>query len=174
MEEKKKPLWILEEQFEKSEGIQISSVDSDYLLHRQLLRAENGNLQVNYTPPMDLRHLTIPFGGEKNFDYRQVMIDLSNNTQVGTGKISVKTKREHDERIITPVGAVLCRHFISHVRIEAVIEETTAIFAATEETYWCDTVGWFVKEVMAFDPLIQNGEMIRPGYKTESLLIGME
>lgn len=167
-------LWSIEEQFENSEGVQVGYYDADYRLNHQILHSQNGDLQVEFTPPLHVRHLNLQSGEEKSMDCKQTLTDMTNKQVIGVTKMNIKTKREHDERIITPAGAYMCRHFVSRISIEASIDEKTITFSGTEEMYWCDMLIWFVKETLVFDPLLENGQIIRPGYKTESLLIGME
>ena len=172
--EKKKTSWVIEEQYERIEGIQVGYYDSEYQLHRQVLRSGDQEMQVDFSSPMSVRHLTLPPGEEKSNEYKQIITDTKNKTQVGTAKITVQTKRVHDERLITPVGAYLCRHFISRIGIQSTVEGETFNFSATEEMYWSDMLAWFVKESLTFDLLLKGSETIRPAYKTESVLVGIE
>lgn len=164
-------LWPIEEHFEKIQGAQIGYYDDKYRLHRQTLQADGSEWLVQFTPPITVRYLDIHRDGEKTYSSVQTIYDSANReTAIGTSKLTVKTKRAYDERIVTPAGAFLCRHLKSQIRIETAGQDSTNVFGATIDSYWCDRIGWFVQETYTFDPVTQNGIVIQPGYNANSTL----
>ncbi len=168
---KKKELWAFEEQFEKSEGIQIGFYDEEYRLHRQILRSNGSEITIIYSPPIEERFIELDVNSKKTIHSEQVMLAGQEGEQVGTIEMTIKVRREKDVRMITPAGAYLCRHLVSRVTLDATIQNEQTTFSATVNSYWCDYIGWFVKEEQAFEPLVHEGEIIRPPYRTESVLI---
>ncbi|MGI6454291.1 MAG: hypothetical protein ACOX5R_01555 [bacterium] len=163
--------WIIKDDFEQTDVDQFNVVDRDFRLHRQEMQFEDGTLRVEFNPPMPLRFSEIPEGGQGTYTVSQRLIDASTRKEVGTATIKISTTREQDERIITPAGAYMCRHFISRIEIQSsnILDEKNYA-TATEESYWCDKIGWFVKLNYRFDPLVQNQKVVRPAYNTETVL----
>jgi hypothetical protein len=174
IQEKKPILWAFEEHFEKSEGVQIGFYDEKYRLHRQILRAPGGEIEVLYNSPYDERFLNLKADAEKTITVNQQLINAADGANYGNVNMTVKVHRERDERIISPAGAFLCRHFNARIQLKAHIAGEQTDFAATVNSYWCDLIGWFVKEEQVFDPIVKDGQIIRPPYKTESILVSFE
>ncbi len=170
----KKPLWGVEEHFEKTEGMQIGYYDKEYRLHRQILRAPGGELQIFFDPPIPERYLDLKQGEEDEFTSTQQMIDTQSKEEVGTVEMTVNVRRENDVRIIVPAGAFMCRNFVSRIQLAAEIQGEKSDLSATVNSFWSDSLVWFVKEMQVFDPLVMDGEVIRPPYKTESILVSFE
>ncbi len=170
----KNPLWRFEERFERDAGIQTGYYDKSYMLYQQDLREGENELRIRYTPPLPVRYLDLPKESEKKFRSRQVMIDLHTDTTVGSGEIDSAVLRGYDVRMVTPAGAYLCRHFTERIQITAQAEDTVTVMRAVVDTYWCDTIGWFVQAEYAFEPMTQNGTVVRPGYRAHSILAGYE
>ena len=169
-EDKKTRLWAFEETFAGSSDVQTSYFDAGYLLFRQHLQGPGGELGIEYSSPMPVRHLPLQPEKEEEFSSDQKIINPFDQSVFGTSKITLHTKRLTDERLVPPAGALLCRHFQTRVTLDSTLFGETITFTSQEETYWCDKIGWFVMEKQTFEPIIQNGEIVRPGYQTESLL----
>ncbi len=166
--------WRFEEQFERDEGIQTGYYDKNYMLYKQDLREGRNVLRILYTPPLPVRYLDLPKDREKKYRSRQVFIDPQTNETAGSGDIDIAVRRGYDVRMVTPAGAYLCRHFTERIQITAQAEDTETVMKAVVETFWCDTIGWFVQSDYTFEPMVQNGTVVQPGYQAQSILAGYE
>ncbi len=169
-DERSGDLWPIEEHYEKAPGVQTGYFDDQFQLHRQRLRSGESELSVRYSPPLTVRYLDILRDGEKEYSSTQTITDPTNGAALGTSRLTVKTKRKYNKRIVTPAGAFLCRHLVSEIRIESNGSGTVSVFQGTVESYWCDRIGWFVQENYSFEPVIQGGETVQVGYQSQSVL----
>lgn len=166
--------WKIEERYEAIEGNLIGEYDDAYRLYRQTLQAPGGELQIVYSEPVSIRYHSLKEGEQKVYHYSQTFFDKTGQT-VGTAKVTDTTSRgAYNVRIITPAGAYLCRTFSSVIEIQTLIQGQTTTFTGTIKTYWCDTIGWFVKEEGTFNPVLVDGKPSQAGYKTESILESLE
>lgn len=170
-----KKLWRFEERFEKSDGDSIGLYDDSYNLYRQYLILNNSELRIEYNTPVVIRYSKIEPDEDKVFDYQQAIFNKGNKEPSGLAAIHDKTKRNaYDIRIITPAGAYLCRQFTSSITMQIQMQGVTSVYSGTIRTFWCDKLGWFVKEECSFDPITKDGQIIQPGYKCQSVLESFE
>lgn len=166
----KNPLWRFEEIFERVPGIQAGYYDTNYLLHHQVLREGENELRIQYKPPQPVRYMDLPREAEKTYRSRQTVIDSRTGAAIGTGEITATVRRGYDVRMVTPAGAYLCRHFTERIRMATRVEDLAVEMNAVVDSYWCDAIGWFVQAEYAFEPVIQNGTVVQPGYQAVSIL----
>jgi hypothetical protein len=170
-----KKLWRIEERFEKVEGDSIGFYDDAYNLVRQFLLLNGVELRIEYNTPVNLRYTKLDLDEEKIFEYQQAIFNQDSNEPAGGALIRDKTKRSsYDIRIITPAGAYLCRQFTSMITMQIQMQGRLSVYSGTVNTYWCDKLEWFVKEECTFDPIINESEIVQPGYKTQSVLLSIE
>ncbi|MDX9752705.1 MAG: hypothetical protein RBU29_02010, partial [bacterium] len=166
--------WRIEERYDAIEGTLVGEYDDKSLLYRQTLRAAGGELHILFSTPIPVRYGKLEVGEQKISQYTQTFLD-SAGTPVGSAQVTDTTTRgEYDIRIITPAGAYLCRNFTSVIEIQTILQGQTTVFSGTVKTYWCDSLGWMVKEEGSFNPILVEGEPTQPGYKTESVLESVE
>ena len=170
-----KKLWRIEERFEKVEGDSIGFYDDSYNLVRQFLLLNGNELRIEYNTPVNLRYTKLDLDQEKVYEYQQAIFNQDSKDPVGGAIIRDKTKRSsYDIRIITPAGAFLCHQFTSVITMQIQMQGVLSVYSGTVNTFWCDKLSWFVKEECTFDPITNEGEIIQPGYKTQSMLESFE
>jgi hypothetical protein len=170
-----KKLWKIEERFEASEGSQSGFYTDLVELTHVVLHSRDSQLRIVYNPPLTIRYPDLLLDQERTFVSKQTFFAEKSGVPIGTATLTDITRREsYDERLITPVGAYLCRRFVSRIRIDANLSGVQTLLSGTVYSYWCDTIGWFVKEECSFSPMIVNGKEIGIGYKTSSVLESFE
>ncbi len=165
-----KSLIKYEEHFESSEGSQVGYIDKKYRLHQKDIESGDLALKFIYSPALELRYIDLKKDKLKTFKSSFNLHAPGSETPQGSGNIITKVKRSYDVRIISPAGAYLCRQFMSDVTIETKVLDVQTVFKAKKITYWCDNIGWFVKEEYAFEPMLRNGKAVQAAYRAESIL----
>lgn len=181
-EEAGQTLWAVRETFEGTPDHQVGLYDSRYRLHRQLIRGPGGELLAEFSKPIPARHLDLKPDETETVESVQTLINPSGGAELGQTRIKIVTERRRDERVVTPAGAYLCRHFHKTTELVSTLmipgaggaREYTVAYSAVEDAYWSDGIGWFVREAAEFKPVIQDGEIVREGYATESVLTAFE
>jgi hypothetical protein len=166
-----KSLWSCEEHFERADGVQVYQIDDKYRIHHMAVKSGDSEILIRYTPALPLRFLDLKKDEKKTYKSHFEFIDPQTTAPLeGGGEYVMNVERRYDLRIISPAGAYLCRQFIIHTSIETTVQDVTTTFKATINSYWCDDIGWFVREEYAFEPMLQNGQPIQPAYNAESVL----
>ena len=165
-----KSLIKYEEHYESSEGSQVGYIDKKYRLQQKHIESGDLALKFIYSPALELRYLDLKKDKLKTYKSSFILHVPGNEAPQGSGNIVSKVERLYDVRIISPAGAYLCRQFSSDVSIETTVQDVKTVFKAKIITYWCDNIGWFVKEEYAFEPMMRNGKAVQPAYRAESIL----
>lgn len=163
--------WNVEEHFERADGVQSMQIDNKYHLHQVAIKSGETEIVIQYTPAIPLRFLDLKKDDKKVWQSHFVFMNPQNNEFMdGSGDYKTEVQRRYDLRIITPAGAYLCRQFIVHTTIETTMSDIKTTFQVAINSYWCDDIGWFVKEEYSFEPMLQNGQAVQPAYQAVSTL----
>lgn len=166
-----KSLWSVEEHFERADGVQAFQIDPQYRMHNVAIKSGETEIVIQYNPAIPLRFLDLKKDEKKTYKSKFIFIDPQTRAPMeGGGVYSAEVERKYDLRIVSPAGAYLCRQFVIRTTIETNVQDTQIVFKATIHSFWCDDIGWFVREEYEFEPMIQNGEEIQPAYTAESTL----
>lgn len=165
-------LWNVEEHFERADGVQVFQIDPQYRLHHLAIKSGDDEIVLRYNPARPLRFLDLKKDKKKTFKSRFVFVDpKTGRTMEGGGTYASEVERRYDVRIVSPAGAYLCRQFIIHTTVETNVQGIQTVFKAEIHSYWCDDIGWFVKEEYDFEPMRQNGQPVQPAYQAVSALV---
>lgn len=166
-----KSLWSCEEHFERADGVQVYQIDEKYRIHSMAVKSGETEILIRYNPPLPMRFLDLKKDEKKTYKSHFEFIDpQTSQSMEGGGDYILNVERRYDVRIISPAGAYLCRQFIIHAEVETAVQDIKTYFKAAINSFWCDDIGWFVREEYAFEPMLQNGQPIQPAYNAESVL----
>jgi hypothetical protein len=164
-------LWRVEDYFENVDGSLVGYYDKDYKQHRQAVETGQIEIVVTNTPPRPIRYLSLAVDDQKTYTIHQTMQRSDAEAIIGESTMKIETERKRDQRIVTEAGAYLCRHFVSEIEIETTLFGQTSKRSATEESFWCDRIGWFVQRKSIFDPVTIDGELVQERYTCQSTLL---
>ncbi len=162
-------LWVIEDRFQCGQGVEAGLYDDNYLRHRKGLRSDQGTIQIEEAPPAQLRYLGLKKKQKKTYQTTQTFLTASGEP-VGAARMTEEVERQFDYRIINPIGAILCRYFKTNVKIEANLNGVSMNVAASIDSYWSDTLHWFVETECEFQPMKRGEKVIGPAYKAKSVL----
>jgi hypothetical protein len=166
-----KSLWNCEEHFERADGMQVLQIDEKYRLHYVAIKSGEQEILIRYNPPLPLRFLDLKKDEKKTYKSTFQFIDPQTTEPLeGGGEYTMDVERRYDVRIISPAGAYLCRQFIVHTTSDTAVQDIKTTFKAAINSFWCDDIGWFVREEYSFEPMMQNGQPVQPAYTAESVL----
>ena len=166
-----KSLWNVEEHFERSDGAQTMQIDDKYRMHFVAIKSGETEIVIQYAPALPLRFLDLKKDKTETYKSRFTFINPQTKEPLqGGGEYTCEVERKYDVRIVSPAGAYLCRQFVIHSTIETTVQDSKTTFKAAINSFWCDDIGWFVKEEYTFEPLLANGQVVNPAYTAESIL----
>ncbi|MBI1389371.1 MAG: hypothetical protein GC154_13085 [bacterium] len=165
--------WVVEERFEHDQGVQLSLIDDKYLRHMQGVREEGSILKIEEKPPAPVRYIDWHKNQKKTTVIHQTVKNEQNEV-IGEATTTDETQRLYDYRVVTPMGAILCRHFVSNITIEANLAGSTVKMNGRVESYWSDGLGWFVQKTCQFKPMTRDGAEAGAAYQAQTMLVGAD
>ena len=162
--------WEIQEVFETSRGIISYLIDADYLLHRQLIVSDNGELTVEIQPAWPQRYLNLLPDESDSMRIVQEYYQPEGDEPIARAQIDLDVTRSYDERIVTPEGAFLCRSFDAEMLYRMEAADTRIRYTVNQRSYWSDQFSWFIREEYDFGPVQQGSQEVRPAYQCTSTL----
>lgn len=167
-------LWRIDEAFQLSPAVRAIYVDDAYRLHREVFLSGEGELAIEYSPARPLRYLDLKKRDPETITFQQTYRQPARTDALATATVTDTTTRRYDERIVTPVGALLCRSFQTELTFELEANEVVAEFSVSMKSYWSDQYAWFISQEAIFSPVRQGGQTLRSGFETRSELLSVE
>lgn len=163
-------LWRIEEAYENSVGIIAYLVDNLYRMHRQIILSGEGEYVAEFNPPLPLRYQNLAKNASMTIRTQQQFREEGVRDPLARFDINGRASRRYDERIVTPIGAFMCRAFDVELAYVITVENTRVQYEIQIRSYWSDQFSWFVSEEYQFSPARQNNQVLTEAYECQSML----